>query len=144
MIYGLEKEAADSRDLFEQFWKNFRFEDDVLGEPLECFSEQVPKLVSSFAEDLAGGVAQHLSRIDEVIGVAAKNWTLERMARVDLSILRLATFELLFRPETPVTVILNEAIEIGKCFGTKETSSFINGILDRIARTHRQDESAEA
>jgi N utilization substance protein B len=59
------------------------------------------------------------------------------MARVDLSLLRLAVFELLYRPETPTRVIINEAIEIGKRFGTKETPAFVNGILDKISRVYR-------
>jgi N utilization substance protein B len=59
------------------------------------------------------------------------------MARVDLALLRLATFELLFRPEVPVSVVINEAIEIGKLYGTKDTPAFINGILDKISRIHR-------
>jgi N utilization substance protein B len=60
------------------------------------------------------------------------------MARVDLSLLRMATYELLFSPETPTSVVINEAIEIGKRFGTKETPAFVNGILDKISRVYRQ------
>jgi N utilization substance protein B len=59
------------------------------------------------------------------------------MARVDLAILRLATFELIFSPDVPLNVVLNEAIELGKRFGTEETPSFINGILDHIAQQNR-------
>lgn len=60
------------------------------------------------------------------------------MAKVDLSILRLATYELLWMPETPSSVVINEAIEIGKRFGTGESASFLNGILDRIAKSRKE------
>lgn len=138
IIFGLREETSDCRGLLDQFWANFRFEEDELGEPLDSFTEQVPLGIRCFAEELASGIAEHLRRIDGAISDAAQNWSLERMASVDLAILRLATFELLYRPETPVTAVLNEAIEIGKCFGTKETPAFVNGILDRIAKEHRK------
>jgi N utilization substance protein B len=75
-----------------------------------------------------------------VIKEYSTNWTLERMAKVDLSLLRLATFELLFHPDVPTSVVINEAIEIGKRYGTKDTPAFINGILDKISRTRRQQD----
>jgi N utilization substance protein B len=60
------------------------------------------------------------------------------MARVDLSLLRMAVFELLYQTEVPSSVVINEAIEIGKRFGTKDTPAFINGILDKVSRTRTQ------
>jgi N utilization substance protein B len=76
-----------------------------------------------------------------VIDEYATNWSLERMARVDLAILRVATFELLFRADVPVSVVINEAVEIGKRYGTRETPAFVNGILDRISRSCRKPSS---
>jgi N utilization substance protein B len=70
-----------------------------------------------------------------MISEYSTNWSLERMARVDLALLRLATFELLYRPEVPTNVVINEAVEIGKRYGTLETSAFVNGILDKVSRT---------
>ena len=63
------------------------------------------------------------------------------MARVDLAILRLATFELIYTPDVPHNVVLNEAIELGKRFGTEETPAFVNGVLDHIAQQHRSSTS---
>jgi N utilization substance protein B len=109
----------------------------VLGDPVEEPGLPVPDEVLTFAEGLVLGVARHRERIDQVIDEFSTNWTLERMARVDLALLRLATYELLYCPDIPSSVAINEAIEIGKNYGTRETPAFINGILDKISRTHR-------
>lgn len=71
--------------------------------------------------------------IDEVITAGSRNWRLERMARVDRNILRLAVGELVHAPGTPVRVVINEAVELAKRFGTAESPAFVNGVLDRIA-----------
>ena len=71
--------------------------------------------------------------------ISQKNWALDRMSRVDLSLLRLATYELLYQPDVPASVVMNEAIEIGKRYGTKDTPSFINGILDKIASLAKEN-----
>ncbi|MBE0595796.1 MAG: transcription antitermination factor NusB [Desulfuromonadales bacterium] len=136
ILYSLQDQPSLER-LLHDFWENFRFQEDLLGEPMEEFGEQVPWEVRRFAEELARGVAEHREELDRIIGELSTNWALERMARVDLALLRLGAFELLHRPQTPASVIINEAVEIGKRFGTKETPSFVNGILDRIARNHR-------
>jgi N utilization substance protein B len=79
------------------------------------------------------GVQLEKAVIDGLIQRTSTNWKLERMARVDRNILRLAVYELLRRPEVPVKVTLNEAVELGKKYGSEESSAFVNGILDRIA-----------
>lgn len=86
-----------------------------------------------FAEELVRGVRDHRARIDGVISEKSKNWSLERMSKVDLGILRMAIFELLFRADIPKNVTINEAIEVAKKFGTKDSPAFINGILDEVA-----------
>lgn len=88
-----------------------------------------------FALDLAQGVSEHQADIDKLIETHSHNWRLDRMARVDRSVLRLATYELLFRADIPKKVTINEAVELGKRFGAEDSSAFINGLLDRIA-TH--------
>jgi N utilization substance protein B len=123
--------------LLGAFWNNFRFRDDVLGEPLEDISVDIAPPMREFAENLVRGVAGNLDKIDELIGEYSTNWSLERMAKVDLAILRMATYELLCHLDVPVSVVINEAVEIGKRYGTKETPAFVNGILDRISRTCR-------
>ena len=97
--------------------------------------------VVTFTEQLARGVIVHQDAIDATITAASNNWTVERMARVDLAILRLAVFELMQTPDTPSRVVINEAIEIGKRFGTRESSGFLNGILDRIAHQVRKEQN---
>ena len=89
----------------------------------------------AFAEQLVRGVQGERPAFDEIIQRYSQNWKLERMARVDRNILRLAVFELLRRGDVPVKVTLNEAIELGKKFGSEESSAFVNGILDKVAHT---------
>lgn len=78
------------------------------------------------------GVWEHRERIDELIGKAAENWRVDRMTFVDRNILRLGTFEILHSRDIPFAVAINEAVELGKKFGSGESGAFLNGILDRI------------
>jgi N utilization substance protein B len=91
----------------------------------------------SFAESLVRGSKQHQRETDQLITQYAEHWDLERMAVVDRNILRLAVHELLWQPDVPPKVAINEAIELAKKFGTAESSRFINGLLDRILKEHR-------
>jgi N utilization substance protein B len=93
--------------------------------------------VHAFAEDLVRGTMGARGKIDETIARFTEHWDLDRMAVVDRNILRLAVYELSWRMDTPPKVVINEAIEIAKKFGTQESSRFINGILDRIHRELR-------
>jgi N utilization substance protein B len=86
-----------------------------------------------FAIDLVRGCAAALEEIDAKIREVSKHWRLERMARVDRNILRLATYELLKLPDVPRRVTLNEAVELAKRFGDENSPAFVNGVLDRIA-----------
>lgn len=87
----------------------------------------------SFAEALVGGVIQHQARVDGLIEDASTNWRLARMPVVDRNILRLAAYELTERLDVPANVSINEAIELAKRYGDKDSRAFVNGILDRIA-----------
>jgi N utilization substance protein B len=137
IIYSLQDQDTSIEEVLDDFWENFRFRDDVLGDPLDEFKQPVSADVREFAEGLVRGVSDHLETIDQMIEDLSTNWALDRMARVDLSLLRLAVFELLCRPDVPASVAINEAIEIGKVYGTKDTPSFVNGILDKISRSCR-------
>jgi len=95
--------------------------------------EEAESADKGFAEELVHGVQGERPAIDEIIQRYSTNWKLDRMARVDRNILRLGVFELLRRGDVPVKVTLNEAVELGKKFGTEESSSFVNGVLDKIA-----------
>lgn len=90
--------------------------------------------VQSFAEGLVCGVAAHLDDIDAVITRHAKNWAMPRMAAVDRNVLRVAVYELLHRPDIPERVVLNEAIDIAKKYGSVDSGAFVNGILDDIVK----------
>jgi N utilization substance protein B len=91
-----------------------------------------------FTEAIVYGTLQHLPEIDATIQKAAEHWVLQRMAAVDRNILRLATYELLYRNDIPSAVTINEAIEIAKRYSSMESAAFINGILDTIAK-QRED-----
>ncbi len=137
ILYCLDHADMDIEAVLDLFWNSFRFGNDVLGEALEDDRAPVPADARQFAETLARGVFSHREQIDRVIDEFSTNWSLERMARVDLAILRTATYELLFLPEVPTSVVINEAVEIGKRYGTVETPAFVNGLLDKISRTYR-------
>ncbi|MEI6560708.1 MAG: transcription antitermination factor NusB [Verrucomicrobiota bacterium] len=103
-------------------------------ETLEAFWELRPanSKVRTFGMDIAQGVLAHQADIDERIRQAASNYDLHRIAAVDRNILRIAIFEMLFCPDVPPVVSINEAIEIAKRFGSDESGRFVNGVLDRI------------
>jgi N utilization substance protein B len=90
-----------------------------------------PKNVAEFADDLIRGALEKMPEVDAKIRTLADNWDFERLAVVDRNILRLAIYEMLFRPEIPPVVSINEAIEIAKKFSTAESGKFVNGLLDR-------------
>ncbi len=138
LLYSLADHEGGSLDhVLGDFWENFRFRNDVLGEVVEDESTLLQPEVRQFSELLVRGVTENLERIDQELNSYSTNWALDRMARVDLAILRLAAFELMYSPDVPHNVVINEAIELGKRFGTLETSSFINGVLDHLAQQHR-------
>lgn len=81
------------------------------------------------------GVLAHKQEIDGLIEANVENWTLDRIAVTDRNILRLAAFELLYCQDVPFKVVINEAVELGKIYGTEESSAFINGVLDKVQKT---------
>jgi N utilization substance protein B len=94
----------------------------------------------SFVKHLAEGAAKRRVEIDSLIVKYAENWELKRMAAIDRCILRIATFEILEDPETPLNVIINEAVEIAKKFSTAESSRFVNGMLDKMKKERPGEE----
>ena len=96
--------------------------------------DEVEPEVRGFAEDLFRVAIAHQEQIDELLVQNSKHWRLERMPAVDRNILRLAVYEMLFRPEIPPVVSINEAIEIAKKFSTAESGKFVNGLLDRVKK----------
>lgn len=116
-LYALDVNPLDVRTGLNLFWEG----------------QRAPHGIREFAEMLVFGVAEQRDRIDALIAQKSKNWSLTRMSKVDINILRLSVYELLYCNDIPVNVTMNEAIEIAKKFGTEESPAFVNGILDEIA-----------
>jgi N utilization substance protein B len=87
-----------------------------------------------FALELVSGVRDHLADIDSLIAEYSHHWRVDRMTRIDRNVLRIGIFELKYRPEIPRSVSIDEAVELGKTYGTEDSSAFVNGLLDRIAQ----------
>jgi N utilization substance protein B len=117
-----------------------------LMETLQTFRDEQAEVTGralEFAEELVRGAQAHREVIDEAIKARSKNWSLPRMPRVDLNVMRLAAYELMFRPDIPKKVSINEAIEIVRRYGDKESPSFVNGILDEIEACQKTETAGE-
>jgi len=117
-LYQIELAGDASEKTMELFWAQAEAGDRA----------------KQFAAELLEGVHKEHTRIDELINNATEHWKIERLAPVDLCVLRVATNELLASANPPTSVILDEAIEIARRFGTRESRSFVNGVLDAIAQ----------
>ncbi|MDY0189674.1 MAG: transcription antitermination factor NusB [Desulfuromonas sp.] len=133
VLYSLYDQEEPVDVVLRNFWHNFRFKEDVLGEPTDADSPLAADIVE-FTEQLVLGVYENLEDIDKLLLDISKNWALDRMPRLDLSLMRLACYELVWTPQTPSGVVINEAIEIAKRYGTKDTPAFLNGVLDKVAK----------
>jgi N utilization substance protein B len=112
------------------------FSDATLEEILENAGEARELVRDSFALALAEGASSHLEEIDEMISASSHKWSKDRLSRVSLAILRLAIYEIVWETEIPVSVSINEAVELAKNYGGDADASFINGVLGGIARRH--------
>ena len=121
MLYQLEMSKVDADDSISLYKTSFGE-----GPRPDEFSIQLFKSVS-----------QKIGELDEAIIEASDNWRIERMSSVDRNILRIGVYELRHEAEIPVKVAINEAVEMAKRYGTEDSASFVNGILDRIAREVR-------
>ena len=117
MLFQLEASSVSAEQTIELFWR--LFEADPEGRP--------------YADTIVRGVEEKLAALDKQITAASQNWRLERMGRVDRNLLRMGTWELMERADVPRAVVIDEAIELAKSYGTDESSAFVNGVLDRIA-----------
>lgn len=125
LLFEREHNAKTDRAALEQFVR-----DRLRDEPIR-----------TFCVFLYDGVVANLPDIDAKITAAAENWRLSRMPTVDRNILRLGAFELLFMQDTPAAVAFDEAIELARRYGTADSSAFINGVLDRLRREAKSQES---
>jgi N utilization substance protein B len=117
ILFGIEAGGTPVDQALRDFWREFP--GDAEGK--------------SYAEELVRGVAAERGDVDGRISRASDNWRIERMTRVDRNVLRIGTWELVHLPETPRAVILDEAVELAKRFGTEESGAFVNGVLGRVA-----------
>ncbi|OGS43813.1 MAG: transcription antitermination factor NusB [Elusimicrobia bacterium RIFOXYD2_FULL_34_15] len=116
ILYAVDVCKVSKEEAEKAFWSTNDYDRDVV----------------SFANELVDGTISNLNEIDEYLKKIAENWDLDRMASIDRAILRLASYELLYTPETPPNVVINEAIELAKDFSTENSGKFVNGILDKI------------
>jgi N utilization substance protein B len=119
MLFQMDLSGDAPEGVFAEFWT---------GQP------DAAEEVRAFAEDLARGAWGFREDLDGAITACADNWRLERMAAVDRNVLRLAAFELLHRPDTPAAVVIDEAIEVVRKYGSEQSARFVNGILDGLKR----------
>jgi len=117
------------------FHLDFSIDDPNKVFDLICENFNSQRSIRPFSRQLVLGVCEKMKELDGLIRKASKNWKLERMPRLDKCILRLATFEILFIEDVPPKVSIDEAVEIGKKFGSNDSGSFINGVLDNIYNT---------
>lgn len=116
ILFQLEfSESSEVPDL-NQFWKNKKNQD------------------SAYAQQLVHGVMAHKEEIDGLIQSHSQNWRISRMLLIDRNIMRLAVYELLFEKDMAVAVVINEAVELAKKFGSSESARFINGVLDALSK----------
>jgi N utilization substance protein B len=118
LLYQSDIGKTDPEEAMALFWEYFPVEPEV----------------REFCRQLVLGTLERMAVIDEFLGEASEHWSLGRMGVVDRNILRLATYELLDRPDIPPSVSINEAIEIAKKYSTPDAAVFINGVLDRVRR----------
>jgi N utilization substance protein B len=127
VLFQMEASGVDADDAMVLYWRCFGADDDPEGR--------------EYAGEIVRGVGASLEELDKQISSASSNWRIERMSRVDRNVLRLGTWELVHRHNVPRAVVLDEAVELAKAFGTDESSAFVNGVLNRVADTlGRRDE----
>ena len=119
MLFQVEASGASADQAIELYWRSFAADADPEGR--------------AYADTCVRGVATERESLDKHIAEASLHWRVERMARVDRNVLRLGTWELANRRDVPRAVVLDEAVELAKAFGTDDSSSFVNGVLNRIA-----------
>lgn len=114
----------------------------ALEKTFELFQDNIPggaRQADDFAWSLVAGVLDNLQDLDSIISTYSRNWKIQRIARIELTILRLAVYEMLYCRDIPLKVAINEAIELTKSFGDENSRNFVNGILDAVAKDIKND-----
>ena len=134
MLYQRELGAASNDDVI-RFFPPRREQGSAEEAPAPDSAGRRHEAAFAYARTLFEGVIEHRDEIDRLIGQQAENWRLERMPAVDRNLLRLAVYEMVWQPDVPKLVVLDEAIELAKTFGSENSSRFVNGLLDGLLRT---------
>ena len=133
---GIRRKARESalQFLFQDDFADADTRRTLLTERFELFCGlyQVNKRARGYTLELLQGIRSNCEHIDNLIGKCAKNWRLERIAITDRNLLRIGVYEMVYSDDVPVQVAINEAVEIAKRFGSDDSPSFINGILDAV------------
>lgn len=114
---------------------------DILRRNLQKYKSSVDD--TAFVEALVAGVVEHQSELDELLTPLAPEWPLDRIARIDRAVLRLGLYELRYSPSVPPKVVINEAVELAKAFGSDNSGKFVNGVLGTAYRTLSEDADDE-
>jgi transcription antitermination protein NusB len=128
LAFRVAYEADANHDAVDVVWQRLRDEEPLGKDPQEL------------VDDIVRGLARDPAAVDARITAAAEHWPLDRMSATDRAVLRSAAAELSARAGTPARVVLDEAIDIARRFGSEDSARFVNGVLDRIARTLRPEE----
>jgi len=128
VLYQVEQNAGISPEEVRRFIERRLLDDRKLCE---------------FTDSLTAGVKEHQTELDAMISQVAENWRLDRMAAIDRNILRLGAYEMLYCPDVPAKVAINEALELAKRYSTAQSSRFVNGILDRVLQWQTQGAKPE-
>ena len=135
ILYQLDINHLNISDVLEDFWKD-RSDLALSDKEKEAIEhDKKDNEIRQYAEKLVRGTLEKLESLDKVIERFAEHWEIKRMAYVDRNIMRLTAYELLYYADIPVKVAINEAVELAKRYGEPDSSKFVNGILDRIAKT---------
>lgn len=114
---------------------------EILRRNLQKYKSSVDD--TAFVEALVAGVVEHQSELDELLTPLAPEWPLDRIARIDRAVLRLGMYELRYSPSVPPKVVINEAVELAKAFGSDNSGKFVNGVLGTAYRTLSEDADNE-
>ena len=125
ILYQIDGTHEEAGRALAVFFKSFGIQDEA----------------RTYCQRIVSGVSEHREEIDSLIEKYAENWKIDRMTRIDRNILRIGAYELLYCEDIPPKVTLDEAIDIGKRFGSEESGAFINGILDRMSQNAERRET---
>jgi N utilization substance protein B len=131
------KPGEDVRSSARERAVHFLYEAESRSLPVSVIVEAQVLAVDDLVSSLTSGVASRQSQLDEMITEYSHTWTIHRMPAIDRNVLRLAIYELIDRPEVPVAVVINEAVELAKRFSTEESGRYVNGVLSAIAKQVR-------